>query len=101
MAETISKAYCREWSVKLHPGAISRCAENGHENHAVSRAMIARAFIKQDPFVIWGNGEGFRTWIDLCLKAKNPSEIAKILGPILTRRSSQGVQVHKEATPAD
>lgn len=33
----------------------------GHENHAVI-AMIAPAFIKQDPFVIWGNGEQIRNW---------------------------------------
>ncbi len=29
--------------------------ERGKENHAVT-AMIARAFIKQDPFVVWGDG---------------------------------------------
>lgn len=33
----------------------------GHENHAVI-AMIARAFIGQDPFVVWGNGEQIRNW---------------------------------------
>lgn len=33
----------------------------GHENHAVI-AMIARAFTKQDPFEIWGNGEQIRNW---------------------------------------
>lgn len=35
--------------------------ERGHENHAVI-AMIARAFIKQDPFVVWGNSEQIRNW---------------------------------------
>ena len=35
--------------------------ERGHENHAVI-AMIARAFVKQDPFVVWGNGEQIRNW---------------------------------------
>jgi nucleoside-diphosphate-sugar epimerase len=25
-------------------------------------AMIARAFIRQDPFVVWGNGEQVRNW---------------------------------------
>jgi hypothetical protein len=24
--------------------------------------MIARAFVKQDPFVIWGTGERIRNW---------------------------------------
>ena len=31
------------------------------ENHAVI-AMIARAFIKQDPFIVWGTGEQIRNW---------------------------------------
>lgn len=33
----------------------------GKENHAVI-AMIARAFIKQDPFEIWGDGTQVRNW---------------------------------------
>ena len=33
----------------------------GVENHAVI-AMIARAFIRQDPFLVWGNGEQIRNW---------------------------------------
>lgn len=33
----------------------------GVENHAVM-AMIARAFIRQDPFVVWGTGEQVRNW---------------------------------------
>lgn len=33
----------------------------GHENHAVI-AMIARAFIKQNPFVVWGTGRQIRNW---------------------------------------
>jgi nucleoside-diphosphate-sugar epimerase len=35
--------------------------ERGHENHAVL-AMIARAFIAQDPFIVWGTGEQVRNW---------------------------------------
>jgi nucleoside-diphosphate-sugar epimerase len=35
--------------------------ERGHENHAVI-AMIARAFVRQDPFIVWGNGEQIRNW---------------------------------------
>lgn len=31
------------------------------ENHAVV-AMIARAFIGQDPFIVWGTGEQIRNW---------------------------------------
>lgn len=33
----------------------------GVENHAVI-AMIARAFLKQDPFEVWGTGEQIRNW---------------------------------------
>ena len=35
--------------------------ERGKEDHAVI-AMIARAFIKQDPFVVWGTGRQIRNW---------------------------------------
>jgi nucleoside-diphosphate-sugar epimerase len=35
--------------------------DRGHENHAVI-AMIARAFVKQRPFVVWGTGEQIRNW---------------------------------------
>ncbi len=35
--------------------------ERGHENHAVI-AMIARSFIGQNPFEVWGNGEQIRNW---------------------------------------
>jgi nucleoside-diphosphate-sugar epimerase len=35
--------------------------ERGVENHAVM-AMIARAFIGQDPFEIWGDGTQVRNW---------------------------------------
>jgi len=33
----------------------------GVENHAVI-AMIARAFLRQNPFYVWGNGEQIRNW---------------------------------------
>jgi nucleoside-diphosphate-sugar epimerase len=33
----------------------------GVENHAVM-AMVGRAFIRQDPFVVWGTGEQIRNW---------------------------------------
>ncbi len=35
--------------------------ERGHENHALI-AMIARAFVGQDPFVVWGTGGQIRNW---------------------------------------
>jgi nucleoside-diphosphate-sugar epimerase len=52
-AETgMKSASCRYFTVY---------GERGHENHAVI-AMIARAFVKQDPFVVWGTGEQIRNW---------------------------------------
>src|SRR5882724_5303830 len=35
--------------------------ERGVENHAVI-AMIARAFVRQDPFEVWGDGTQIRNW---------------------------------------
>lgn len=35
--------------------------ERGKEDHAVM-AMIARAFVQQDPFVVWGDGRQIRNW---------------------------------------
>lgn len=62
MAEMTLQAFYRDYGMK------SACCryftvygERGHENHAVI-AMIARAFIKQDPFVVWGNGQQIRNW---------------------------------------
>ena len=62
MAELTLKAYHIEHGI----GAAS-CryftvyGPRGVENHAVM-AMIARAFIKQDPFEVWGDGSQIRNW---------------------------------------
>lgn len=62
MGEMTLSALCREGRMK---GASCRYftvyGERGRENHAVM-AMIARAFIGQDPFYVWGNGEQVRNW---------------------------------------
>lgn len=62
MAEMSLRAYYQETGMK------SACCryftvygDRGHENHAVI-AMIARAFVRQDPFVVWGTGEQIRNW---------------------------------------
>ena len=62
MAEMTLRAYYAETGMK------SACCryftvygDRGHENHAVI-AMIARAFVKQDPYVVWGNGDQIRNW---------------------------------------
>lgn len=62
MGELTLKAYYKDWGMKSASCRYFTVYGNrGHENHAVI-AMIARAFIKQDPFVVWGNGEQIRNW---------------------------------------
>ncbi len=62
MAEMTLRAYYKDWGMK------SACCRyftaygpRGVENHAVI-AMIARAYIGQDPFIVWGTGEQIRNW---------------------------------------
>lgn len=62
MGELTLKAYSQEWGIKTASCRyFTVYGERGVENHAVI-AMIARAFIKQDPFVVWGTGEQIRNW---------------------------------------
>lgn len=62
MGEMTLQAYYRDWGMKSASCRYFTVYGNrGHENHAVI-AMIARAFVKQDPFVVWGNGEQIRNW---------------------------------------
>ncbi|MGA2819237.1 MAG: NAD-dependent epimerase/dehydratase family protein [Anaerolineales bacterium] len=62
MAELSLQAYFQQKGLK------SACCRyftvygpRGVENHAVI-AMIARAFLKEDPFEVWGTGEQIRNW---------------------------------------
>ncbi len=62
MAELTLQAYHRDYgmrcaSLRYFTAYGERCLEN----HAVI-AMIARAFVGQDPFVVWGTGEQIRNW---------------------------------------
>lgn len=62
MAELTLRAYQRDHdfkSVSLRYFTVygERCTES----HAVL-AMIARAFVRQDPFEVWGTGEQIRNW---------------------------------------
>jgi len=62
MDELTLKAYHREYGIK---GAACRYftvyGPRGVENHAVI-AMIAKAFIGQNPYEVWGNGTQVRNW---------------------------------------
>ena len=62
MGEMALRAYYKDFGLKsVSCRYFTVYGERGHENHAVI-AMIARAFVKQNPFVVWGNGEQIRNW---------------------------------------
>lgn len=62
MAEKSLKAYHDDWGMKTGSCRFFTVyGPRGKEDHAVM-AMIARTFIKQDPFIVWGNGQQIRNW---------------------------------------
>jgi nucleoside-diphosphate-sugar epimerase len=62
MAEMTLRAYTEETGMKsANCRYFTVYGNRGHENHAVI-AMIARAFVRQSPYVVWGNGEQIRNW---------------------------------------
>lgn len=62
MGEMTLKAYYRDWGLKSASLRYFTVYGNrGHENHAVI-AMIARAFVQQEPYIVWGNGKQIRNW---------------------------------------
>ena len=62
MAEFTLQAYAREGKLKAASCRyFTVYGPRGVENHAVI-AMIARAFVGQDPFEVWGDGTQIRNW---------------------------------------
>jgi nucleoside-diphosphate-sugar epimerase len=62
MTEMTLKAYARDFGLKAASCRFFTVyGERGVENHAVI-AMIARAFVRQDPFEVWGDGTQIRNW---------------------------------------
>jgi len=62
MGEMTLQAYYKDWGMKSASCRyFTVYGDRGHENHAVI-AMIARAFVGQNPFVVWGTGEQIRNW---------------------------------------
>jgi nucleoside-diphosphate-sugar epimerase len=62
MAELTLKAYHREYGMNTASCRyFTVYGPRGVENHAVI-AMIAKAFIRQDPFEVWGDGNQVRNW---------------------------------------
>lgn len=62
MGELTLRAYARDWGLKSASCRyFTVYGERGKEDHAVI-AMIARAFVREDPFDVWGTGEQIRNW---------------------------------------
>ncbi len=62
MGELTLQAYAREYGLKTASCRyFTVYGPRAKENHAVL-AMIARAFLRLDPFEIWGTGEQVRNW---------------------------------------
>ena len=62
MGEMTLRAFSRDWGMKTASCRyFTVYGERGVENHAVI-AMIARAFVRQDPYLVWGTGEQIRNW---------------------------------------
>jgi nucleoside-diphosphate-sugar epimerase len=62
MAELTLRAYHKEHGFKCASlRYFTAYGERCPANHAVI-AMIARAFLQQDPYVVWGTGEQIRNW---------------------------------------
>lgn len=62
MGEKTLRAYYETYGMKsVSCRYFTVYGPRGVENHAII-AMIARAFIGQDPFEIWGTGEQIRNW---------------------------------------
>jgi len=62
MAELTLQAYYKQKGLKSASCRyFTVYGPRGVENHAVM-AMIARAFLKEDPFEVWGTGEQIRNW---------------------------------------
>lgn len=62
MGELTLKAYAREWGLRSASCRyFTVYGERAKEDHAVM-AMIARAFVDQDPLLVWGTGEQVRNW---------------------------------------
>ena len=62
MNEMALKAYCNEYGMKgVSCRYFTVYGPRGVENHAVI-AFIAKAFIGQNPFEVWGDGTAIRNW---------------------------------------
>lgn len=62
MNELTLRAYCAEYRIKgVSCRYFTVYGPRGKENHAII-AMIARAFVGENPFEVWGDGNQVRNW---------------------------------------
>jgi nucleoside-diphosphate-sugar epimerase len=62
MGEMTLRAFYKDWGMRsVSCRYFTAYGPREHENHAVV-AMVARSFVDQDPFVVWGTGEQVRNW---------------------------------------
>jgi nucleoside-diphosphate-sugar epimerase len=62
MGELTLQAYCKEFGLKAASCRyFTVYGPRAKESHAVT-AIIAKAFVGQDPFEVWGTGEQIRNW---------------------------------------
>jgi nucleoside-diphosphate-sugar epimerase len=62
MGEKVLAIYAREHRIKaVSCRYFTAYGPRATESHAVM-AMIARAFVRQDPFEVWGTGQQLRNW---------------------------------------
>lgn len=62
MGELTLRAFHEEWGLKSASCRLFTVyGPRGKEDHAVM-AMLGRAFIRQDPFEVWGDGTAVRNW---------------------------------------
>jgi nucleoside-diphosphate-sugar epimerase len=62
MAELTLQSYCQEYGMRAASCRFfTAYGPRALEGHAIM-AMMARAFVRQDPFEIWGDGTQVRNW---------------------------------------
>lgn len=62
MGEMTLRAFHAEYGLKAAIGRFFTVyGERGYESHAIT-AMVARAFLGQDPLRVWGDGSAIRNW---------------------------------------
>lgn len=61
-SEMVLRAYHKDWDIKTASCRFFTVyGPRGKEDHAVM-AFIARAFVGQNPFEVWGDGQQIRNW---------------------------------------